>query len=222
MIPHLYIMSFQEIHHQIFTVGLTGGIGAGKSTVGRVFETLGIPRFDADKYAHQIYKEDQQVREAVVQRFGLEIAILNDEGEIIDVDRKKLGAIVFSNEENLDFLNELVHPAVRNGFSTWLSKIPQNTPYVIREAAILFESGSDKDCGAVINVSSEEVHRIKRVMMRDNCSKQQVVERINKQLKEHLRIEKSDFVIFNNPDDQILNQVHTIHSEILNLSLKGK
>ncbi len=206
------------MHNQIFTVGLTGGIGAGKSTVGRVFETIGIPRFDADKYAHQIYKEDKEVRDAVVQRFGLDIAIFNDEGEIIDIDRKQLGEIVFSNEKDLQFLNDLVHPAVRKEFNNWLSEIPSSTPYVIREAAILFESGADEGCGAVINVSCEESQRIERVMLRDNCSKQQVIERINKQLKEQLRIEKSDYVIYNNPNDQILSQVHAIHTELLKLS----
>lgn len=214
-IPHLYIMSFEQMHKQIFTVGLTGGIGAGKSTVGRVFETLGIPRFDADKYAHKIYSEYDEVIAAVVERFGLEVAIIDEEGNAIDIDRAKLGAIVFENEEDLEFLNELVHPAVSKGFETWLDRIPSNIPYVIREAAILFESGSDKWCSAVINVSSDEAHRIDRVMQRDNCSKNQVVERMNKQLKEHIRIEKSDFVIFNNPKDQILNQVHQVHSEIL-------
>ena len=207
-------MSFEKIHKQIFTVGLTGGIGAGKSTVGRVFETLGIPKFDADKYAHWIYSKDDEVRAAVVDRFGLEVAIIDEEGNTIDIDRAKLGAIVFENDEDLEFLNELVHPAVRKGFETWLNRIPSNIPYVIRETAILFESGSEKGCSSVINVSADEVNRIDRVMQRDKCSKKQVVERMNKQLKEHIRIEKSDFVIFNNPEDQILNQVHQIHSEI--------
>ena len=207
-------MSFEQMHKQIFTLGLTGGIGAGKSTVGRVFETLGIPKFDADKYAHWIYSKDDEVRAAVVDRFGLEVAIIDEEGNTIDIDRAKLGAIVFENDEDLEFLNELVHPAVRKGFETWLNRIPSNIPYVIRETAILFESGSEKGCSSVINVSADEVNRIDRVMQRDKCSKKQVVERMNKQLKEHIRIEKSDFVIFNNPEDQILNQVHQIHSEI--------
>lgn len=208
-------MSFKKMNNQIFTVGLTGGIGAGKSTVGRVFETLGIPKFDADKYAHKIYSNEDEVREAVVERFGLEVAIIDKEGNAIDIDRVKLGAIVFENEEDLKFLNELVHPVVRKGFETWVNKIPTNIPYVIRETAILFESGSEKGCSTVINVSADEAHRIDRVMQRDNCSKKQVVERMNKQLMEHIRIEKSDFVIFNNPEDQILNQVHQIHSKIL-------
>ena len=94
-------MSFKEKHHQIFTVGLTGGIGAGKSTVGRVFETLGIPRFDADKYAHHIYSNDENVRTQVVEKFSSEVAVFNLGGEIIDIDRAKLGAIVFENEDHI-------------------------------------------------------------------------------------------------------------------------
>lgn len=214
-------MSFKEKNHQIFTVGLTGGIGAGKSTVGRVFETLGIPRFDADKYAHHIYRNDENVRTQVVEKFSSEVAVFNLGGEIIDIDRAKLGAIVFENEEALQFLNDLVHPAVRLGFENWLAKIPRNIPYVIREAAILFESGSEKGCDCVINVSADEGVRIKRAMNRDGISGSNVRNRMSRQFSDTQRANRSDFTIFNNPNDKLLTQIINIHEVILARSNEG-
>ena len=109
-------MSFQEKSNQIFTVGLTGGIGAGKSTVGRVFETLGIPRFDADKYAHNIYLNDSELRSSVIERFGADVSVTGAEGRDIDINRAKLAEVVFNSPEALEDLNKLVHPAVRRGY----------------------------------------------------------------------------------------------------------
>ena len=207
-------MSFEEKHKQIFTVGLTGGIGAGKSTVGRIFETLGIPRFDADKYAHQIYQNDSSVRESVIERFGLEVGVFGEDGLSVDINRQALGSLVFTDPEGLEFLNMLVHPAVRQGFITWADRLPPNTPFAIREAAILFESGADEGCDMAISVSASVDVRIKRVMLRDGISESKVIERMEKQLSDEERANRSDFTIFNNPKDLVLEQVIEIHQEI--------
>ena len=130
-------MSFKEKHQQIFTVGLTGGIGAGKSTVGRVFETLGIPRFDADKYAHQIYVNSDAVRMSVIERFGEEVGVFNEAGVSVDINRSALASIVFNSEEDLKFLNELVHPAVRRGYEVWSKLLPSRTYYAISELSLI-------------------------------------------------------------------------------------
>lgn len=108
-------MSFDEKHKQIFTVGLTGGFGAGKSTVGRIFETLGIPRFDADKFAHQIYQNDSSVREKVIGRFGLDVGVFGEDGLSVDINRQVLGSLVFNDPIGLEFINKLVHRSRKHG-----------------------------------------------------------------------------------------------------------
>mgnify|MGYP001185215045 CR=1 FL=1 len=207
-------MNFDEKHKQIFTVGLTGGIGAGKSTVGRIFETLGIPRFDADKYAHMVYQNDSSVRESVIGRFGLDVGVLGEDGLSVDINKQALGSLVFTDPEGLEFLNKLVHPVVRQGFISWAEILPPNTPFAIREAAILFESGADEGCDVVISVNASEDVRTKRVMLRDGLSESKVIERMEMQLSDEERANRSDFTIFNNPKDLVLEQVIEIHQEI--------
>ena len=214
MIPHLYIMSFQEKPNQIFTVGLTGGIGAGKSTVGRVFETLGIPRFDADKYAHNIYLNDSELRRAVIERFGADVALTGPEGRDIDINRAKLSEVVFNSTEALEDLNKLVHPAVRRGYENWTQSVAGSAPYAIREAAILFESGADEGCDYVINVSADLELRKKRVVERNGLSIDQINSRIARQLSDEERSEKADFNIFNNQNSEILKQVIEVHEKL--------
>ena len=211
-------MSFKEKHQQIFTVGLTGGIGAGKSTVGRVFETLGIPRFDADKYAHQIYVNSDAVRMSVIDRFGEEVGVFNEAGVSVDINRSALASKVFNSEEDLKFLNELVHPAVRRGYEVWAKSLPSRTYYAIREAAILFESGADQGCDMVINVEAKDNLRIERVMLRDEVSEEHIRNRMAQQLSNDERKNRADFTIFNNPNDLLLPKVIEIHEKIKNRS----
>ena len=211
-------MSFKEKHQQIFTVGLTGGIGAGKSTVGRVFETLGIPRFDADKYAHQIYVNSDAVRMSVIERFGEEVGVFNEAGVSVDINRSALASKVFNSEEDLKFLNELVHPAVRRGYELWAKLLPSSTYYAIREAAILFESGADQGCDMVINVEAKDDVRIERVMIRDEVSEEHIRNRMAQQLSNDERKNRADFTIFNNPNDLLLPKVIEIHEKIKNRS----
>ena len=207
-------MSFDEKHKQIFTVGLTGGFGAGKSTVGRSFETLGIPRFDADKFAHQIYQNDSSVREKVIGRFGLDVGVFGEDGLSVDINRQALGSLVFTDPIGLEFINKLVHPVVKQGFITWIESLPSNTPFAIREAAILFESGANEGCDVVICVNASKDVRKTRVMHRDRISESKVIERMEKQLSDDERANRSDFTIFNNPNDLLLEQVIEIHQKI--------
>jgi len=207
-------MSFNEKHKQIFTVGLTGGIGAGKSTVGRIFETLGVPKFDADKFGHQIYQNDSSVREEIIGRFGLGVGVIGEDGLFVDINRQALSSSVFTDPKGLEFLNKLVHPVVRQGFINWAESLPPSTPFAIREAAILFESGTNEDCDVVICVNASEEVRKKRVILRDGISESKVIERIEKQLSDDERANRSDFIIFNNPKDLLLKQVVEIHQEI--------
>jgi len=219
---HLYIMSLSENNNQIFTVGLTGGIGSGKSTIGKVFEALGIPRFDSDKYAHHIYATDGSLRNSVVERFGEAVGTKDTGGEIVDIDRKSLGRIVFADKDALVFLNNLVHPAVKKGFDKWLGGLPPSTPYVIREAAILFESGSESGCNKVLSVNANKEERIDRVVRRDGLTRSEILAVMNRQMTDEERIVKSNFQITNNNSDFILSDLQKLHKHFLELSLSSK
>ena len=209
-------MSTKDYKKDIFIVGLTGGIGSGKTTVARIFQALGVPRFDADKAAHQIYSNNASVRNAIIDRFGEVVAVRNQGGEARDINRKELGKLAFNEEGGLEFLNKLVHPAVREAFEVWLMALPRTTPYVLRESAILFESGSDKGCDVVLTISTDEEERINRVLKRDGGVNQSarkiIMGKFNAQLSEQKRLENSDHVIYNNDEDRILPQVEKLHA----------
>ena len=209
-------MSTKDYKKDIFIVGLTGGIGSGKTTVARIFQALGVPRFDADKAAHQIYSNNASVRNAIIDRFGEVVAVRNQGGEARDINRKELGKLAFNEEDGLEFLNKLVHPAVREAFEVWLMALPRTTPYVLRESAILFESGSDKGCDVVLTISTDEEERINRVLKRDGAgdqsARQIIMGKFNAQLSEQKRLENSDHVIYNNDEDRILPQVEKLHA----------
>jgi dephospho-CoA kinase len=170
-------------------IGLTGGIGSGKTTIARLFEAEGIPVYIADDEAKKIMLLAETVSK-VEAVFGSDVI---KDGHI---DRKKLSAVVFNNPEKLKQLNAIIHPLVKKHFDDWLEK-HQNHPFVIKEAAILFESGSYKYCDKIITVYASEATRIKRVMQRDNTSEKEVLERIQNQWSDAERISKSDFVIKN-------------------------
>ena len=209
-------MSAKDYKKDIFIVGLTGGIGSGKTTVARVFQALGVPRFDADKAAHQIYLNNASVRNAIIDRFGEVVAVRNQGGEARDINRKELGKLAFNEEGGLEFLNQLVHPAVREAFEVWLMALPSTTPYVLRESAILFESGGGKGCDVVLTISTDEEERINRVLKRDGAgdqsARQIIMGKFNAQLSEQKRLENSDHVIYNNDEDRILPQVEKLHA----------
>lgn len=170
-------------------IGLTGGIGSGKTTVANHFMKANIPVYIADDEARKI-TQSPEIIEEIKKKFGNEIfddAILN---------REKLSKIVFSNPEKLEQLNAIIHPAVRKHFQDWVLK-HKNAPYVIYEAAILFESGSYKNCDLIITVTAPIESRIQRVIQRDKTTRELVLKRINAQWNDEQRLAKSDFVIEN-------------------------
>ncbi|MCH2199668.1 MAG: dephospho-CoA kinase [Flavobacteriales bacterium] len=183
-------------------IGLTGGIGSGKSTVAKIFECHGITIYRSDDHAKDLYITDLAMKEQVIQEFSDRVYI---EGQL---DRAYLASVVFASAERLQALNAIVHPAVARHFQQWM--VAQRAPFIIREAAILFESESYKDCDAVITVNASEELRIERSILRDTSTRQQIEDRISKQWTEDQRQEKADFVISNNLGDLLIPQVNQI------------
>ena len=183
-------------------IGLTGGIGSGKTTLATYLKSLGIPVFIADDEAKKLIQSPEVVAE-IQTIFGTTIfenGVLN---------RQQLAAIVFSNPEKLSQLNAIIHPAVKKQFGFWLDQY-QSEPFVVYEAAILFESGSYKNCDSIITITAPLEDRITRVMQRDNSTREQVLHRINTQWTDEQRIAKSDFVIENSDAQQAKNSIDEI------------
>ncbi|MEN9981358.1 MAG: hypothetical protein RL542_1145 [Bacteroidota bacterium] len=183
-------------------IGLTGGIGSGKTTLATYLKSLGIPVFIADDEAKKLMQSPEVVAE-IQTIFGTTIfenGVLN---------RQQLAAIVFSNPEKLSQLNAIIHPAVKKQFGFWLDQY-QSEPFVVYEAAILFESGSYKNCDSIITITAPLEDRITRVMQRDNSTREQVLHRINAQWTDEQRIAKSDFVIENSDAQQAKNSIDEI------------
>lgn len=181
-------------------IGITGGIGTGKTTVCRVFETLGIPVFNADMTAKSIMSTDDSLIASIKAEFGEESYSSDNE-----LNRKYLANKVFNNEEALKKLNLLVHPAAIKAFEDWSKQ--QKSTYIIKEAAILFESGSYKDCDFVIVVTSPEDIRIKRVIERERVDEDNVRSRMDKQMPEEEKKKLADFIIINDGKEPIIPQV---------------
>ena len=170
-------------------IGLTGGIGSGKSSVGNLLEHKNIPLYYSDLRAHEIMNESEKIVHKLKGLYGDDIYV---KGKL---DREKLGRIVFADQQKLAALNELVHPEVFADFDTW--KKEQNSDFIIKEAAILFESGSYKDCDIVVTVSAPLETRIIRTMARDNKSRDEVMDRMSKQWTDEQREAKADYIIKN-------------------------
>jgi dephospho-CoA kinase len=181
-------------------IGLTGGIGSGKSVVARIFGCMGIPVFDADKHANSLYETDSELLREVAARFGSHM--LTAEGKL---NRQALASVVFSDEQALMALNALVHPRVGRKFLEWMGQ--QSGNVVIREAAILFESGSNTDCDAVILVSAPLQMRIERVMLRNGLNESEVRTRISRQWPEEILRKLSDVEIVNDERSLLIPQV---------------
>jgi dephospho-CoA kinase len=170
-------------------IGLTGGIGSGKTTIANLFSVAGIPVYIADDEARKIMQSAEIITQ-IKETFGTSIF----ENDILN--REKLAAIVFGNTEKLEQLNSIIHPAVKKHFENWVLN-HVNFPFVIYEAAILFESGSYKNCDLIITVTAPTESRIQRVIQRDNTTRENVLKRINSQWNDEQRISKSDYVIEN-------------------------
>ncbi len=192
-------------------IGLTGGIGSGKTTVAHVFEKLGVPVFYADLEAKKCMQLDLDLIKQLKANFG------ND----IYVDRKlqkdRLANIIFNDDLALKIINRLVHPVVQRVFEEWCAK--QNAYYVLKEAAILFESGSDKNLNQIVCVSAPYDLRKQRVMQRDSVTESQVLERMSKQWEQSRKIELAHFHIVNDENQLLIPQVLEVHSLLLKKSV---
>ncbi len=192
-------------------VGLTGGIGSGKSFVAALFAEFGVPVYEADKEAKMLIEVDPEIVAAYKSFFG------NSIYTPLGLNRKMVASIVFGDQALLERVNAVVHPVVARHFDEWL-KQHSDAPYVIHEAAILFESRSNELMDKVITVSASEAIRIARVMERDGVGEEAVRSRINNQMKEEERIAKANFVIVNDESQLLIPQVVQLHNQLLQLS----
>ncbi len=190
-------------------VGITGGIGAGKSIVCKLFKVLGIPVYDADKEAKNIMVTDASVIASLKAAFGDQV--YKTSGEL---DRAYLSDRVFNDEEQLNLLNSIVHPAVIRAGELWAQA--QTGPYSLKEAALLFESGSYKKLDFTIMVTANETIRIQRVMKRDNVTEQQVRARMEKQWPDTKKTIMADAIITNDGVESLIAQVMTLHERLIN------
>ncbi len=189
-------------------LGITGGIGSGKTSVCRVFSVLGIPVFSADPEARRIMNNHPDIIEGINRIAGRN---MYPEGRL---NSNELASLIFNNEELLGKVNSLVHPLVFRYFLEWTDN--QNSPYVIMEAAILFESGAASLVDRVAVVVAPVEERISRVTMRNNLTREQVMERVKNQMDDETRMKMADYVINNSEDEMIIPAVLRIHDDILN------
>ena len=195
-------------------IGVTGGIGSGKSMVTRLFQLLNIPTYDADKAAKTIMIDDESVRGQLLECFGAEVYLADGQ-----LNRNWLSQRVFSDERELKKLNAIVHPAVIRKGIQWAEA--QVTAYSIKEAALLFESGSYRSLDYTILVSSPLPLRVDRVMQRDQRSQSEVMDRVRKQMAEEKKMELADFVIYNDEKHSLVAQVYAIHKHFTEERLDG-
>ncbi|MBT5353622.1 MAG: dephospho-CoA kinase [Flavobacteriales bacterium] len=188
-------------------IGITGGIGSGKTYVASVFQSLGIPIFNADIQAKKIMTSSRKLIKLLKEEFG------NDIYKDSDLNKEKLASIVFSNSDKLQKLNSLVHPIVKEEFNNWCKK--QTSPYVIKEAAILFESNSHIGLDAVICVSAPLDLRMRRLLNRDDYSKKEIKKRIENQISQEEKEKLSDYIIVNDEKDLLLPKIIKFHKELL-------
>ena len=191
-------------------IGITGGIGSGKSTVAKVFEVLDIPVYYADDAAKRLMNEDEQLKEKIQLQFGNEVY---KNGQL---DKKHLANIVFKSPQQLALLNALVHPATLQDAERWMQK--QSTAYAIKEAALIFESGAHEHLDYVIGVTAPAPLRILRTMQRDGITREEVIARLDKQMDDTIKMKLCDFVINNDEQEMLLPQILSLHEKLLTLS----
>lgn len=189
-------------------IGLTGGIGTGKTMVAKYFKSLGIPVYIADDEARKLMTSDNIIN-TLSNEFGKEIL----ENGILN--REKLAQLVFNNPKKLQKLNSIVHPEVKKHYDNWIEK-HKNYPFVVKEAAILFESGSYKYCDTIITVTAPLETRLQRVMKRDKTDRESILKRIENQWTDEQRIAKSNYVIHNLSVESTKKQVNEILKKLKN------
>ncbi len=191
-------------------IGITGGIGSGKTYISDYFAQLGIPIYNSDIWAKKLMNTDARLKQQIVQKFGKE-SFIND-----NLNTSFLSKIVFSDKQKLQQLNNIVHPILFNHFEQWYLQNNTNVPYVIQEAAILIENGNHERFDKIILVVADINVKIKRIQQRSGLSEEQITQRINNQLPDDEKIKYVDFVITNNEDSDIQTQVKQIHNTLIN------
>ena len=191
-------------------IGITGSIGAGKSTVAGIFKVLGVPVFDADATAKNILNSDPQLREQIIAAFGSETY---SNGLL---DRKYLATLVFNNPDQLAKLNALVHPATISAANAWAKHWEaEGAPYIVKEAALLFEAGTNVGLDFIIGVTAPEDLRIARVMERDHVTREEVLMRMRHQLDDTQKMERCTIVLDNNEKALLIPQVLALHQQFI-------
>lgn len=188
-------------------IGLTGGIGSGKSYVATILERMGYPVYYSDARAKQLTNEHPEIQQGLIALFGTSIY---EEGEL---NRKLLAEHIFSNDQNRQKVNALIHPIVRADFTDWVNK--QKADLVFNEAAILFETGASRQFNAMILVTAPVKDRMERVMLRENCTEEEVMSRIRKQWPDAEKRKLTPFVIENNGQMPLLKQIEAVLSDLV-------
>ena len=191
-------------------IGLTGGIGSGKSTVAKIFELLRVPVYYADEASRRLYHTDPELMAQIKKHFGED---MYSEGML---NRSKMADIVFNDPQKLELLNQLVHPPTLRDAQEWIRA--QKAPYVIKEAALLFESGSAAGLDYIIGVQAPVAVRVKRVMDRDKTTREEVLSRMNRQIDEDIKMRLCDFIIRNNEQELVIPQVLDLHNKLLEMA----
>ncbi|MDX1941878.1 MAG: dephospho-CoA kinase [Saprospiraceae bacterium] len=207
MNPELPIFNFRL---PTLKVGITGGIGSGKTTVCKIFETLGIPVYYADERAKWLMVNDPELIKGIKNLFSE--GAYDIQGNL---NRSYISSIVFTDPEKLNQLNALVHPAVAKDASAW-NQAQTNVPYTLREAALIYEAGIDKQLDYIIVVTAPLETRIRRVIARDHSPRESVEARISKQMPEEEKVKRADFVIVNDGKQALIPQVLAIHQQLYN------
>lgn len=211
--------------HLLPVVGLTGGIGSGKTTVANIFEAFGIPVYNADMQANTLYKRNAALRAWVVERFGTTCGTYLGE-HLVDINRKALADIVFSDSGALAELNAAVHPAVQHDFQAWhvLQSEHSSAPFVIREAAILIETRGHERCNHLMVVQAPRPLRLARAAGRLNADPSHIEKRMQQQLSDEARAEHADFVLDNANENRLLPQVLDVYNQLtsVHVPLDGK
>lgn len=194
-------------------VGLTGGIGAGKSTVAQIFKVFGIPVYQADQEAKRLMQTNTSLIEKIREAFSDKAYV---EGIL---DRKFLSSIVFNDKQKLELLNSIVHPFTIQDGKEWMKK--QTSPYAIKEAALIFESGSQGEFDCLIGVFAPTTLRIHRTIQRDKVEREKVLSRMEKQLDESIKMKLCDHVLINNEQTLLVPQVIDLHQKLISLSTEA-
>jgi dephospho-CoA kinase len=195
-------------------IGLTGGIGSGKSVVAQILKVLHVPVYDADSSAKRLMNENSELKHRIIQHFGPDCYNGNT------LNRSYLASIVFADQNKLHLLNKIVHPVTIADAVAWFNL--QHAPYAVKEAALLFESGSAEGLDYVIGVTAPRALRIRRVMQRDRIHEEQVTERMRHQLDEGIKMKLCDFIIHNDEQQLVIPQVMEIHRQLMTLSQPEK